>query len=282
VAHTPVSPEVTRAESWRRHGFGLDAASRARIDQRAFWVTGAGSGFGRAVATALAVLGARVIVTGRNCRKLEETRATAEDLGADGAAIVLLPADLRDPLPPDAIAALRDAGVEGLVHCAAVGTPRQNAPLLEDTVLPAVLASNVLAAWHAGQAAVQVSVDRRRVRLVFFTSEAAWHFTAGVGPYNISKAALNSLASSLACEAAAHYPACDVQINTLNPGEARTEMNQGSDRSPYTAVPITLALLAHAEGGPNGRFFHADGRHLQFATAAAWPVPLLGTAAASA
>ena len=41
-------------------------------------------------------------------------------------------------------------------------------------------------------------------------------------------------------------------------------MNQGSAISPYTVVPMTLALLSHPFGGPNGRFFHRDGRHFAF------------------
>ena len=44
--------------------------------------------------------------------------------------------------------------------------------------------------------------------------------------------------------------------------EPRTEMNQGSAESPFTAVPMMLLLLSQPEGGPNGYFFHRDGRHL--------------------
>jgi len=56
-----------------------------------------------------------------------------------------------------------------------------------------------------------------------------------------------------------------VQINVLDPGEARTEMNQGSTNSPFAAVPMALLLLSHPKGGPNGKFFHRNGRHLAFA-----------------
>jgi NAD(P)-dependent dehydrogenase (short-subunit alcohol dehydrogenase family) len=112
------------------------------------------------------------------------------------------------------------------------------------------------------------------VRIVFITSEAGWAFTPGVGQYNISKAAINNLGASLAHECAARYPEADIQINILNPGEARTEMNQGSQRSPYTIVPMMLQLLSHPAGGPNGRFFHADGRHLSFTFAEAHDRPL--------
>ena len=61
----------------------------------------------------------------------------------------------------------------------------------------------------------------------------------------------------------------------LVPGEARTEMNAGSTASPYAAVGMTLTLLSHPPGGPNGGFFHRDGRHLAFAYSPPFAADLL-------
>jgi NAD(P)-dependent dehydrogenase (short-subunit alcohol dehydrogenase family) len=102
-------------------------------------------------------------------------------------------------------------------------------------------------------------------RVLFVTSEAGWASTPGFGPYNVSKAALNALAASVAAEYAERFPEADIQVNTLVPGEAKTEMNRRSRESPYAVVSMTLLLLSHPKGGPNGRFFHRDGRHLSFA-----------------
>jgi NAD(P)-dependent dehydrogenase (short-subunit alcohol dehydrogenase family) len=102
------------------------------------------------------------------------------------------------------------------------------------------------------------------VRVLFLSSEAGWAFTPGFGPYNVSKAALNNLGASMAAECAASYPNADIQMNILVPGEARTEMNQGSSESPYAITNIALILLSHPKGGPNGKFFHKDGKHMQF------------------
>jgi len=38
---------------------------------------------------------------------------------------------------------------------------------------------------------------------------------------------------------------------------------------------MTLLLLSYGKGGPNGRFFHCDGRHLNFGNVAAHPGSLL-------
>jgi len=175
-----------------------------------------------------------------------------------------------------ATARLGADGLTALVHCA--GAPQRHVPegpLLASDGVEALWNTNVIAAWRCLRATVRVAAPRGLVRAVLFSSEAAWHFTPGFGPYNISKAALNSLGGSMAEEAAAQYPDCDVQINVLNPGEARTEMNQGSEVSPYTIAPMVLSLISQARGGPNGYFFHADGRNLTFGSRARWPALLL-------
>jgi NAD(P)-dependent dehydrogenase (short-subunit alcohol dehydrogenase family) len=258
------------------HGFGLPRERRDLLATRRMWVTGAGTGFGRAVSIALGLLGASVVLTGRREHKLRETIDAAVAAGAAGDRFEALPFDLTDAAAyPQATATLVRLRIHGVIHCAAVAQQSQQPPPLLDTEsLPLLLRSNVEAAWRAARAAVQAAIGGDVVRVVLFSSEAGWHFTAGFGPYNVSKAALNNLGGSLAAEVAARYPSCDVQINVLNPGEARSEMNQGSLRSPCTSLPMILALVSHQAGGPNGRFFHADGRHLGFAAAEPWPVPL--------
>lgn len=59
------------------------------------WVTGAGSGIGRACAIAFAKAGANVALTGRRTELLEETAALIRAAGA--AAPMLAPADVADP-----------------------------------------------------------------------------------------------------------------------------------------------------------------------------------------
>ena len=64
-------------------------------------------------------------------------------------------------------------------------------------------------------------------------------------------------------------------MNALDPGEARTEMNRTSIVSPYAVVSMALILLSHPEGGPNGRFFSRDGRHLSFGYTEPYRKPLI-------
>ena len=167
--------------------------------------------------------------------------------------------------------------LNGTVNSAALPQRRQfRWPLTEESSAfwRNILDTNLLGSWLVTISALPLMVRSSAVRVLFLSSEAGWANTAGFGQYNVSKAALNSLGSSLAEECVRQYPDADVQINIVVPGEARSEMNQGSETSPYTLASMALLLLSHPAGGPNGRFFHRDGRHLEFAYAAPYAVPL--------
>jgi 3-oxoacyl-[acyl-carrier protein] reductase len=270
--------------SWRSHRFGLPADRWDGLRGKSFWVTGAGTGFGRCIAIALAAAESRVFLTGRRREKLEETRAEAAALGIDPARCIAIAADITHPdetrQAADAIARHTDV-LSGLVNNAALSEPRSSPWPLADLSAEqwnALLTTNVTGQWLVSKAALPLLTKGPGFRMVFMTSEAGWAFTPGVGPYNLSKAAVNNLGASLAAECAARWPEKDVQVNVLVPGEARTEMNQGSAESPYSVVPMALALLSHPEPGPNGCFFHRDGRHLAFAYATPYRGTLLETA----
>jgi NAD(P)-dependent dehydrogenase (short-subunit alcohol dehydrogenase family) len=267
--------------AWQQHHFGLPPSRWQALSGKSIWVVGAGTGYGRAIAVMLAAAGARPILSGRRREKLEESCVEMRALGADPAGALIVPCDFtREAQLADAagqIAAARGA-LDGLVLCAALPQPRQSDWPLSDLPLSrwqAMVDTNVTGPWLAAKVALPLMLSTGAARMLLFTSEAGWAATPGFGPYNTTKAALNSLGASLAAEAATRYPGADVQINVLNPGEARTEMNGGSQVSPYAVVSMTLALLSHPPGGPNGCFFARDGRHLEFAYARAWPHMIL-------
>lgn len=260
--------------AWRAHRFGLSEARWTRLAGMRIAVSGAGTGFGRCFASALALAGARPILIGRRADMLAGTRDAARALGADPGALEIRPADLRDTSAVDAALEAFET-VDGAIANAAVpqnfGGP---SPLLdaEEADLRRMVDVNVAGAWRLLRACWRRAGASFRALAV--TSEAGWAQTPGMGPYNTSKAALNSLTASFAAECARAAPLKDSQINALIPGEARTEMNGGSTESPWSAVPMALTLLSHPPGGPTGRFFHRDGRHFAFAYAAPWPLRL--------
>jgi NAD(P)-dependent dehydrogenase (short-subunit alcohol dehydrogenase family) len=262
--------------NWERHHFGLPAERWAALAGQVVWVTGAGSGFGAAIATILAAAGARPVLTGRRRDKLEAVRDGMRAMGADPGRALVVPCDVTQECELDAAVQRVEAEagtIDGLVVSAALPQLRTSDWPLADLPLKSwqgMLDTNVTAPWLTARIALRSMLRGQAARIVLLTSEAGWASTPGFGPYNVSKAALNALGTSLAKEAAAAHPEADIQINILNPGEARTEMNRGSEVSPYAAVAMTIALLSHPRGGPNGHLFARDGRHLAFAYALPW------------
>lgn len=257
-------------ELWREHRFGLSRPRWASLSGRAFWVTGAGTGYGRAIAVALALAGATVYISGRRAEKLAECVREAEALANRQLALVPLPLDVTDAEALRKAAALVRASspqLHGVVHSAGLPQPGQPHPLLEMDLgqWEALQGTNVTACWLLTREAADMLVASHGGRVLFLGSEAGWASSVGHGPYNVSKAALNSLAASMAAEFALRHPEADMQLNVLVPGEARTEMNQGSSTSPFSIVSMALLLLSCGRGGPNGKIFHRDGRHMTFA-----------------
>ena len=278
---TPGILQNVHPASWRDHRFGLPQDRWERLKGRNFWITGAGTGYGRCIALALAAAGARVFISGRRIEKLRETMDEGAALGIDVSRCISVPVDIRSD--GDLARAVGDiqhvtTTLYGLVNSAALPQPSGTVCPLADQSVDSwtdLLSTNVTGQWLTCKAAMPLLSNGDGFRIVFLSSFAGWASTPGFGPYNISKSAVNTLGASLAAECAVRYPGQDVQINVLVPGEARTEMNQGSTESPYAVVSMVLVLLSHPPGGPNGFFFNRDGRHLAFAYTQEYPQPLL-------
>jgi NAD(P)-dependent dehydrogenase (short-subunit alcohol dehydrogenase family) len=255
---------------WPVHRFGLSQKQWDALRSLSVWVTGAATGYGRALATVLALAGAEVILSSRREALLIETAARVRDQIAPGARLHVLPVDLSrlKSLPTACVRALELCpNLSGLVNSAAVPQASSAAhPLLGDPIedIDRMLRVNALAPWILSRELINACRGDRAIRIVNMSSRAGWADTPGFGPYNLSKAALNSLTRSLAAEARDAWPNADIQINALVPAQARTEMNQGSRDSPLLAVPMLLRLLTAGPGGGTGRFLLRDGSSLPF------------------
>lgn len=280
AAATPGIQQFFDPADWRNHRFGLPPERWQALSGQIAWVTGAGTGYGSCIAVALAAAGCRVILSGRRAEKLCATVDEIRSFGISAEYVTVRPLDITDGSQVNAAAEdirLRYGPPDVLIHSAAVPPGPHAWPLtsMSPQEWEHIVNTNVTGAWLVCRAAVPAMLAAGSCRVLLLTSEAGWAFTPGVGAYNVTKSALNNLGASLAAECATRYPAADVQINVLIPGEARTEMNQGSAISPYSVVNMALLLVSHPPGGPNGRFFHRDGRHFSFGYAAAYGLPLV-------
>lgn len=279
---TPVKEDYNPIE-WSEHRYGLTTERWQSLKGKSFWITGAGTGYGRSLSCALAAAGAQVFLTGRRLAKIEESIKEIESMGISASKCVILPVDIS--IENNILEACEKVkslcpALNGLVNNAAVppnGRAFESKPLQEEPLATweQMMKVNVTATWLITRNIFPHMRQSRHPRVLFITSEAGWASTTGVGIYNISKCTLNSLTHSMAEEYAWSYPKEDIQLNALNPGESRTEMNRNSKNSPYAVVSMALLLLSHPEGGPNGRFFARDGRHIAFGYTGAWDKPLI-------
>jgi NAD(P)-dependent dehydrogenase (short-subunit alcohol dehydrogenase family) len=180
-------------------------------------VTGAGSGIGRAIVAALAPLGVRVALLGRD---REALGMAAEEAGGR---TLLFQCDLTDDVQvgdlPDRIA--REAGgVDILIHCAATyfQEPLETAPVEEFDLQYRV---NLRAPFLLTQKLLP-QLKRRPGQVVFINSSTGVSARPGVSQYAAVKHGLKGLADALRFEVA---PA-GVRVISVYPGQTATPMQE--------------------------------------------------------
>lgn len=183
-------------------------------------VTGASSGIGRAIATALAEPGRTLVLVGRDQPRLA---AAARDVEQRGASPIVCRADLScdDGLEKVAECSSRGAtGVDLLVHAA--GTLSFGS-LAESPVeqLDQIYRVNVRAPLALTRALLPLLIAAQG-QIVFINSVAGLRARARLGLYAASKHALRALADSLRDEVAA----AGVRVVTVLPGRTATPMQQ--------------------------------------------------------
>ncbi|GAB3048933.1 SDR family oxidoreductase [Intrasporangium mesophilum] len=237
-------------------------------------ITGATRGLGRALASALADRGWRLVVTARGTYDLSDTvtdlsgrTASPGTLStpAGDATVVGVVGDVADAVHRREVVAavaelVGDAGLDLLVNNASTLGPVPLRPVRDLTTddLAAVLAVNVLGP-HDLVRSLLPALEVARGAVVNVSSDAGVEHYETWGGYGASKAALDHLTLTLAQEADG------IRAYAVDPGDMRTAMHQdaflGEDISDRplpeeVAVPGILALLDARP--PSGRYRAAD------------------------
>lgn len=248
---------------------------------RTAFVTGAGSGLGRAIAEALARAGARVALVGRTPEPLE--RVAARIARDDGEALAI-PCDItQDAQVRSAVkmAAAALGPVEILVNNAGAAA---SSPLERhsDREIDGLLALNVRAPYVLAKAVIPGMKERRWGRIVNIASTAALRGFRYCSLYTASKHALAGLTRTLAAE----LLASGITVNAVCPGYADTEMVAAASRNiaaktgkpeaeardflarqnplqrlvaPEEVAQAVLYLVGPASGAVNGQSLVLDG-----------------------
>lgn len=190
-----------------------------RFENRAFLVTGASSGIGRACARALGREGARVVTAGRRRERLDEVVA---GIRGDGGEAVAVTGDVRDEATCRAWVAeavARYGGLDGLVNAAGV----LGAGSILDTTAEEwdrQMNSNVRSI-HLITRLAAPELIRRKGSVVNLSSVAGMRPYANLAAYCVSKAALDMYTRCAALDLAPH----GVRVNAVNPGVVVTELH---------------------------------------------------------
>jgi 3-oxoacyl-[acyl-carrier protein] reductase len=234
-------------------------------------VTGGSRGIGRAIAAALAQVGAAVVVNYR-----ENEAAAAETVRAIAAA-----GGIAEPVCFDVgdAGAVR-AGLQGVVdRRGQLDILVNNAGFSVDTLLlrlkeedwERVLRTNLTGVFHCTKAAVRAMVRGRYGRIVNLTSVVAEMGNAGQAAYAAAKAGVIGFTKSMARELASR----GITVNAVAPGFVETDMTAGlsdEQRMFYTnvipagriATPDEVAaavtfLASPAAGYITGHVLHVNG-----------------------
>lgn len=231
------------------------------LAERVILVTGASEGIGKAVAQAAAAHGARVILHGRNVRKLEAVYDAILAAGQPRPSILPLDFEKAGPEEYDRLVSALEqefGRLDGLLHNA--GMLGERAPI-EHHDVPKWMRTmhvNVNAPFILTRCCLPLLKRSSDPSIVFTSSGVVARPRPFWGAYLVSKWASEGLMRMLAQELETH-PA--IRVNAINPGKVRTNMRlqayPAEDRStlpePQSIVAPYLYLLGPDSRGITGR-----------------------------
>jgi short-subunit dehydrogenase len=219
------------------------------MPHQTIFITGASSGFGRALALELAKKGAHVAIAARRQDLLDQL---AHEIRAQGSgAATVVPVDVSDPLAAnEAVHQVeRDLGALDMVIANAGVTSRQTAATLSWNDVARVVDVNLRGAMATVMAAIPIFVARERGHIVGVTSLAGFFGMPKHAAYSASKIALSTFLNSIRIDLA---PA-GVHVTDVQPGFVETPMT-ASMPSPtpflWTAEKAARVVARRLEKAP--------------------------------
>lgn len=180
-------------------------------------ITGASSGIGRAIAIECSMLGAQVIITGRNESRLTETLSILK--GGHHQYIVC---DLNDK---NQVSAMINSlpQLDGFVANAGCNR-RMLCQFIKEDNLDVVMQTNLISPILLTKALLKGKKINKEASIVFTSSIAVYHSSIGDSVYSATKGGIQSFSKVLALELANKK----IRVNTIQPGMVRTGFVENS------------------------------------------------------
>jgi len=189
-----------------------------RLEGKTAWVTGAGSGIGRAIAISFAAEGAKVALTGRRVAPLEETAKMI------GGGAVIVPADLTDEKQVAAALAKVESSIGGpdiLVNNAGVNLPKRYLHQLTPEAIRSLVDGNLTAPFFTSVAVLPGMRKRGGGHIIQIASMAGKNISFLSGPgYTAAKHGFVALSQSINQENGIH----NIRSCCICPGEVATDI----------------------------------------------------------
>jgi len=236
------------------------------LKDHVYLVTGSTGGLGRETALALAKLGATVVLTGRNEKKLEALYDEIEQAGNPTPAIV--PFDLSqvdEELYQQLIKSIYNEfkRLDGIVHAACDMGIIGPIGSQEGSIWQKVLQVNLNSAVLLSKVCLPLLHQAKQPSITFISDSSARQGKAYWGAYGISKFATEGLMQTLADELES---VSKIRTNCINPGATRTQMradaypaeNPASVKSAEEIMPLYLYLMGDDSLEVNGQSLDAQ------------------------
>ncbi len=197
-------------------------ASTSIFADKIYWITGASSGIGEALAIALSKLGARLILSGRNESAL--ARVVLACGGDTHATTIPFETTDFDALPGLVTRALKWGGrIDGLVNNAGI-SQRSLAVETSFPVYQKLIDVDLLAPIALTQAVLPHLVAAKIGRIIMISSVAGKVGTPMRTGYSAAKFGLNGYSDALRTEVTMH----GIHVHTVAPGSIRTNVSRNA------------------------------------------------------
>ena len=206
------------------------------VQHRRWLITGASSGFGRALAEAVLAEGDAVVATARR------PAALADIAGRRGATVRALDVTDGEQVRDVVAEAVATGGVDVLVNCAGhglIGALEE----LTDAEFRGVMETNLFGALAVTKAVLPHMRERGGGHIVQMSSMGGVSANPGHAVYATSKFALEGASEALACEVAPF----GIRVTIVEPGPFRTDF---AGRSMLPSTPMAAYAGTPARGRP--------------------------------
>jgi NAD(P)-dependent dehydrogenase (short-subunit alcohol dehydrogenase family) len=215
------------------------------LKEKVILITGAGSGLGKALATAAGQAGGKVICAGRRKEKIQQTADEVNKVGGMGTAVEMDVTDLKS-LEKGVKMAEKVGPIDVLINNAGIITGMKAVQDLPVEEWDRIMATNVRGPYLLIRAILPGMIQRGFGRIVNIS--APIKHLPKASAYCASKCALDSLTKAVSYE----LKGVDVLINAVEPPFLDTEMHKGG-KKPEEVVAQILELAIAEAGASGGR-----------------------------